>query len=97
MNTNDDDVIRAGDLVMVVRGQPCCGTITGHEGLIFRAELFEPHRDNFVCIHCGEKPSNAGWCKKDGKKYFPLGRLKKIKPDRSLMDEDEWADVPEVV
>lgn len=68
--------IKAGDLVMVVKPSPCCGSVDD-VGRIFTVEIVELYEG--VCTSCNFASESTDAI--DGNDLgFPLGCLKKIDP-----------------
>jgi len=81
--------IKVGDLVVVARGMPCCGTRTGREGTIFVVSSIVLCPD-VICLVCKAPlpPPTAFGSRWKG---FDLQRLRKIPPLWEL-DETEHKD-----
>lgn len=69
--------IKKGDLVMVARGQLCCGGTGASTGKIFRVSRLT--RANLQCAHCASfKPGVFAVISAAG--AYDIARLKKIDP-----------------
>lgn len=72
--------IKKGDLVMVVRGNPCCGHQTGAEGMVFIADYVSVEGRDFLCDGC-DRPLPGDWVSGcPGRMGIYAGRLTKIDP-----------------
>jgi len=80
-----DDVIRKGDLVMVVRGNPC-GCPSQTIGKIGTVLSFDLSVGNMCCVVCGEQweqrgaPAELSGFSEHPGSFFETSRLKKIPP-----------------
>lgn len=84
------DEIKVGDLVMVVRGKPCCGD-TSRLGVCFVvAEIWEwDDAETYVCDHCEEIQKNGILaCEEGDNEGDYLSMLKRIDPP-AVNDEVE--------
>jgi len=85
------DEIKLGDLVMVVRGKPCCGN-TNTLGYIFTVSEFFLFKGGIgCCLFCSapSKPAILAAPEKGGNGYY-LSMLKKIDPpDENQFIRDE--------
>ena len=75
-----DRPIQVGDLVMVVKAIPCCGTIGQWMGKIFTVVAFAP---TWTCAKC-KKTTFATAAMIDSHWRQPLVRLKRIPPLEEL-------------
>ena len=71
--------IKSGDLVMVVKTKPCCGT--GRLGYTFTAAS-NPFRSSWVCLSCGRvNPEETVIETDEGNgRIVSVDRIKKIDP-----------------
>ena len=86
--------IKVGDLVVVVRGAPCCGN-TQHLGLVFRVAVIFPLEGH--CNHCGEEPppQYGADYELESDSGFSLSTLKRIPPLSELEGERTQEDIRE--
>lgn len=71
--------IEVGDLVMVVRGELCCNTMTPMIGHIFKVAKIVQHLGR--CGHCKSPPGITTNALASHHRYgFPIYRLKVIPP-----------------
>lgn len=71
--------IKAGDLVMVVRPTPCCGTPTKTNGVVFVVVKVET-RGPFYCKTCGHRFSQIKSAYRVDGRNVDVGRLIRIDP-----------------
>ncbi len=57
--------IQVGDLVMVVKSQPCCGALS-RVGQVFRVK--ELNQNSFACLACGNVRSSGDLLARTGKR-----------------------------
>lgn len=75
--------IGKGDMVMVVRGAPCCGSMGNAKyGLTSTADEVGTINDaqGFMCVGCGMRYPNPLHVALTEKGTFPIFMLKKIEP-----------------
>lgn len=83
--------IQVGDLVIVVRGMPCCGHLTGAEGKIFEVTAFHTLTQDELCENCytllPKELASHGL-----QDYRPIAnsRLQKIPPLSELESSTEY-------
>ena len=86
--------IKVGDMVVVVRGMPCCGHSTPMQGHIFRvAQIRERTMTRFPCLYCAAESDNPAAL--GGEKPVDLCRLKRIPPLSELEGERTQEDLRE--
>lgn len=82
-----DDVIRAGDLVVVVKPSPCCGD-GSYIGKVYRVAKLST--GGVVCARCLANHTGAvAWA--DRYHGFEFMRLKKIPPD--IVDQEDKEEI----
>lgn len=75
------DEIKVGDMVMVVRGAPCCGQMMGFSlGSVFSV-LETKHWDNVDCLCCGKHWPNGA----DAVGLWPVGNSNNSGVDASML------------
>lgn len=71
--------IKVGDMVMVVRGMPCCGATGRHMGHTFVVSAVKP-QDVGNCSYCGHFFEIVPTARDESFKPCPIYRLKRIDP-----------------
>lgn len=88
--------IKAGELVMVVRGMPCCNR-SGYFGFTFKVgEIFlSSDLSSYACKFCGTEAKDYGLSAEDttGDYTFFLCELKRIDPPALPESVDEAQEV----
>lgn len=79
------DRIQAGDMVLVVRPTPCCGSDFAC-GEIFQVQRLEDDKKG-ICAHCGRDLPESMCAIAPDKCAFELWRLKRIPPLSELEGE----------
>jgi hypothetical protein len=88
-----DKPISVGDLVVVVRGMPCCGALTKRNGLFFKVSAISPD-NGAACDSCG-KIGGEMHAKDENGLRFDISRLKRIPPLSELESEKRDEDLRE--
>ena len=88
-----DRPIQVGDMVMVVRGVTCCGSLTGSEGKIFAVTSIFTDTKGYICDFCEAKNEQYAARGLPGTpRAIDLDRLKRIPPLSELEETKETAE-----